>query len=100
MLDQLRQNIAECYRQVHDFAERAKARRDPALRQDFLDLERRWIFLAARRATSPRSLRVNSRPKLGPHNFLIGSRSPGAVEDLVAPHERTGELAPRRPRPR
>jgi len=46
MLSTLSQDIAECYRHAGDCAQKAKNEHDPDLRQDFLDLERRWVFLA------------------------------------------------------
>ena len=46
MLRQLSEEIAECYRRAGEARERAKEISDPALKQDFLDLEGRWLFLA------------------------------------------------------
>ena len=43
-VDRLREDIRECYQLADDCARRAEA--DPQLRQDFLDMERRWLFLA------------------------------------------------------
>jgi hypothetical protein len=42
----LSDDIRECYQLASDCARRAKAEADPQLRQDFLDMERRWLFLA------------------------------------------------------
>ena len=42
----LSEDIRECYQLARDCALRAKAEADPQLRQDFLDMERRWLFLA------------------------------------------------------
>jgi hypothetical protein len=42
----LSEDIRECYQLAKDCAVRAKAEVDPQLRQDFLDMERRWLFLA------------------------------------------------------
>jgi hypothetical protein len=46
MLSKLSEEIAECYRHAENCAQRAKVESDPGLRQDFLDIERRWITLA------------------------------------------------------
>jgi hypothetical protein len=46
MLQQLAKEIAECYGHARESRERAKVAHDPALKQDFLDMERRWISLA------------------------------------------------------
>jgi hypothetical protein len=43
-VDRLSADIRECYQLAADCARRAEA--DPQLRQDFLDMERRWLFLA------------------------------------------------------
>ena len=45
-VDRLSADIRECYQLAADCARRAKAEADPQLRQDFLDMERRWLFLA------------------------------------------------------
>jgi hypothetical protein len=45
-VDRLREDIRECYQLADDCARRAEAEADPQLRQDFLDMERRWLFLA------------------------------------------------------
>jgi hypothetical protein len=42
----LSEDIRECYELARDCALRAEAEVDPRLRQDFLDMERRWLFLA------------------------------------------------------
>lgn len=46
MLLKLSEEIAECYRHAEDCAERAKGEHDPALREDWLDMEKRWLCLA------------------------------------------------------
>jgi hypothetical protein len=45
-VDRLSEDIRECYQLAKECARRAKAEADPQLRQDFLDMERRWLFLA------------------------------------------------------
>jgi hypothetical protein len=46
MLRKLREEIRECLQHAEDCARQAKLQRDPKLRDDFLDLERRWLKLA------------------------------------------------------
>jgi hypothetical protein len=45
MLQKLTGEIAECYRHATDARDRAKAAA-PASKQDFHDMERRWLSLA------------------------------------------------------
>lgn len=45
-VDHLSEDIRECYQLAKECARRAKAEADPRVRQDFLDMERRWLFLA------------------------------------------------------
>jgi hypothetical protein len=46
MLQNLSEDIADCYRCAAKARARALAAHDPALQQDFLDMERRWMLLA------------------------------------------------------
>jgi hypothetical protein len=46
MLNKLSQDIAECYGHAGHCADKAKSVRDAGLWQEFLDMERRWLFLA------------------------------------------------------
>jgi hypothetical protein len=46
MLPKLTEDIAECYRRAHESREQAERTPNPRLKQDFLDLERRWLSLA------------------------------------------------------
>jgi hypothetical protein len=46
VLDNLSENIRECYRQAEDLARIAKQTRDPALKRDYLNAEQRWLALA------------------------------------------------------
>ena len=46
MLQNLSEEIAECYHRAAEARERAVHAHDPAIKQDFLDMERRWMFLA------------------------------------------------------
>jgi hypothetical protein len=40
------EQIRECLRHAEDCAQKAAAQTDPQLKQDFLVMERRWLFLA------------------------------------------------------
>jgi len=46
MVLQLTGEIAECYQYAAKARERAKRANDPATKQDFLNVERRWLSLA------------------------------------------------------
>jgi hypothetical protein len=46
MLKNLSEEIRECQRLAEDCARKAAAQSDPKIKQDFLDLEVRWLFLA------------------------------------------------------
>jgi hemerythrin-like domain-containing protein len=46
VLNNLRKEIRECYRHAEDCALKAIAHADAQPKQDFLDLEQRWLFLA------------------------------------------------------
>ncbi len=46
MLENLTENIRECYRHAEDCERQAAVQTDPSLRQDFLDIATRWIKLA------------------------------------------------------
>jgi hypothetical protein len=46
MLKAIKREIEECYELARGCAEKAKAEADPQRRQEFLDMERRWLFLA------------------------------------------------------
>ena len=45
MLNNLSEQIRECLQHAGDCAQRAAVQTDPQLKQDFLDTERRWLFL-------------------------------------------------------
>jgi hypothetical protein len=45
-LKAIKTEIEECYELARGCAEKAKAEADPQRRQEFLDMERRWLFLA------------------------------------------------------
>jgi hypothetical protein len=46
MLNKLSEQIRECLRHAEDCARQAAAQSCPKLKADFLDMERRWLFLA------------------------------------------------------
>ena len=46
MLESVSQQIRDCYNHAEQCAQKAAAQTDPGLRQDFLDMERRWLTLA------------------------------------------------------
>ena len=46
MLQKLTEEIADCYASASECRERAKQALDPATKQDFLEMQRRWIMLA------------------------------------------------------
>jgi hypothetical protein len=46
MLNNLSAQICECLRHAEDCARQAAAQSCPKLKEDFLDMERRWLLLA------------------------------------------------------
>jgi len=54
MLNNLSEQIRDCYRHAQDCARKAAEQTDPNLKQDFLELEESWLFLA-------RSFKFNER---------------------------------------
>jgi len=46
MLRALSSEIRECYRHAEECKRRAESSVDPSTRTDFLEMERRWLFLA------------------------------------------------------
>jgi hypothetical protein len=46
VLNNLSEPIRECLRHAENCARQAAAQIDPTLKQDFLDMERRWLLLA------------------------------------------------------
>lgn len=46
MLLKLAEKVADCHRRARDARQRADAATDPVLKQDYLNLERRWMMLA------------------------------------------------------
>ena len=54
MQNNLSEQIRDCYRHAQDCARKAAKQTDPNLKQDFLELEESWLFLA-------RSFKFNER---------------------------------------
>jgi hypothetical protein len=46
MLSNLSEQIEDCYAHAEECARKAAAQANPRLKQDFLDMERRWLALA------------------------------------------------------
>jgi hypothetical protein len=46
MLNNLSEQIRDCYAHAEECARKAAAQTDPGLKQDFLDMEKRWLSLA------------------------------------------------------
>jgi len=46
VLKSLSEEIRECYRHAENCARKAAAQTDPKIKDDFLQLEQRWLFLA------------------------------------------------------
>ncbi len=46
VLNNLNEDIRECYRHAEDCARKAAAQIDQKTKQEFLDLEQRWLSLA------------------------------------------------------
>jgi hypothetical protein len=65
MLNNLSELIRDCYRHAQDCARKAAEQSDPNLKQDFLELEESWLFLA-------RSFEFNER--LGDSSDVMNQR--------------------------
>ena len=46
MLNNLSEHVRECLRHAEDCARQAEAQTNAKMKEDFLDLERRWLSLA------------------------------------------------------
>ena len=46
VLNNLSEQICECLQNAENCARKAAAQTDPKLKEDFLNLEQRWLFLA------------------------------------------------------
>ena len=63
MLNNLSEEIRECYRHAEDCALKSIAHTDPQLKQDFFDLEQRWLFLARSYEFSERLVNLSDETK-------------------------------------
>ena len=63
VLNNLSEEIRECYRHAEDCALKSIAHHDPQLKQDFLDLEQRWLFLARSYELSERLINLSDETK-------------------------------------
>jgi hypothetical protein len=63
VLNNLSEEIRECYRHAEDCALKAIAHADLQLKQDFLDLEQRWLFLARSYEFSERLTNLSDETK-------------------------------------
>jgi hypothetical protein len=68
MLQKLSEEIQECYRHADESRQRAKVAFTDQARQDFLDMERRWLSLARSYESGHRRL---GRPKLSDGNTRV-----------------------------
>ena len=65
MLLKLSEQIAECYRRAEEARRRAQETTDPSIKEDYLGLERRWIFLAHSYEFTERLQRFPKAPPRG-----------------------------------
>jgi hypothetical protein len=63
MLQLLSKEIAECYRRAGDARDRAERERDIIVKQDFLDMEQRWLSLAHGDEFTERLLNFTDQPR-------------------------------------
>jgi hypothetical protein len=63
VLNNLSKEIRECYRHAEDCALKAIAHTDAQLKQSFLDLEQRWLFLARSYEFSERLTTLSNETK-------------------------------------
>jgi hypothetical protein len=66
MLNNLSEQIRECYRHAEDCARKAAAEPDPKLKRDFLDLEPRWLLLARNFKSSGRLISAEAKRRIEP----------------------------------
>ena len=55
MLNNLSEQVRECYRHAEDCARDAAAQTDPKVKQEFLVMERLWLVLARAATGSPQA---------------------------------------------
>jgi hypothetical protein len=63
MLKNLSEEIRECHRHAEDCARQAAGQSCPKLKQDFLDMERRWLSLARSYEFSERLIDFSNETK-------------------------------------
>jgi hypothetical protein len=63
MLQLLSKEIAECYRRAGDARDRAERECDIIVKQDFLDMEQRWLSLAHSYEFTERLLNFTDQPR-------------------------------------
>jgi hypothetical protein len=74
MLNNVSEQMRECYRHAENCARKAAAQTDPTLKADFLDLERRWLVLARSYDFSERLnifTRSTAKPNIKPNGNAI-----------------------------
>ena len=69
----LSEQIRECLRHAEDCAQKAAAQSDPQLKQDFLDMERRWLFLARSYGFTERLTKLSNETKRHTAEATAGS---------------------------
>jgi hypothetical protein len=69
----LSEQIRECLRHAEDCAQKAAAQSDPQLKQDFLDMERRWLFLARSHGFTERLTKLSNETKRHTAEATAGS---------------------------
>jgi hypothetical protein len=63
VLDNLSEQIRECLQHAENCARQAAAQTDPKLTEDFLDMERHWLFLARSYGFTERLARFSDETK-------------------------------------
>lgn len=75
MLESLSEQIRECFAHAEDCARKAAAQTDPRLKQDFLDMERRWLTLAKSYELSRRLDDFSNETKRQTDGFVTPTKS-------------------------
>jgi hypothetical protein len=73
MLENVSEQIRECYDHAEECARKAAAQTNPALKQDFLDMERRWLSLARSYELSDRLGDFSNERKRQAQNLANGN---------------------------
>jgi hypothetical protein len=74
VLNNLSKEIRECFRHAEDCAQQAADQTDPQLKQDFLDLEQHWLFLARSYECTEQLTHLTDETKRQLDNLPIGRR--------------------------